>query len=55
MAALILGTLVAWHVGALVNLWRLVGAGVMPMVLVSGLTLLAWLILVMYDGRVERR
>jgi hypothetical protein len=55
MAHLIMGSLVACHVGALVYLYQLVGANVMPMVLSTGLILVAWLLLLIYDGPEGRR
>jgi hypothetical protein len=52
-AYLIMGSLVAWNVVALVHVYRLVGAGVMPMALMNGLILVAWLLLLIYDGSDE--
>jgi hypothetical protein len=55
MAHLIIGTLVAWHVVALANLYRLVGANVMPIALINGVILVACLMLLVYDGLEGRR
>jgi hypothetical protein len=54
-AHLIIGTLVAWHVGALIYVYRLVGAGVMPIALINGVILVAWLMLLLCDGHKRRR
>jgi hypothetical protein len=54
-AYLIIGSLVVWNVLALLNLYRLVGASVMPIALTSGLTLVTWLLLLVYDGPEGRR
>jgi hypothetical protein len=54
-AHLIIGSFVVWNVVALLYLYRLVGAGVMPIALMNGLILVAWLMLLLCDDHKRRR